>query len=158
MNRETVTQPRPESLNEPFVPAISIDRDSAIPLYQQTLTDSERVLGADHPDTLTSRNNLAGAYESAGDLGRAIPLYQQTLTDRERVLGADHPNTLTSRNNLAYALWGDGRRREAAEMFVGAAASALRLFGAEYVVTRQLLANAAVAVEEFPDLRLPGEQ
>ena len=61
------------------------------------------MLGADHPDTLTSRNNLAGAYQSAGDLDRAIPLYEQTLADRQRVLGADHPDTLTSRNNLAYA-------------------------------------------------------
>ena len=41
----------------------------AIPLYEQTLTDSERVLGADHPNTLTSRNNLAYAYQTAGRLG-----------------------------------------------------------------------------------------
>ena len=62
-----------------------------------------RVLGADHPDTLASRNNLAAAYESAGDLGRAIPLLEQALADSVRVLGADHPDTLTSRNNLAGA-------------------------------------------------------
>ncbi|MFF2805561.1 tetratricopeptide repeat protein, partial [Streptomyces sp. NPDC058051] len=52
--------------------------------------------------TLLARNNLAGAYESAGDLGRAIPLYEQTLTDRIRVLGEEHPATLTSRNNLVH--------------------------------------------------------
>ncbi|WP_173267813.1 tetratricopeptide repeat protein, partial [Streptomyces pacificus] len=50
-----------------------------------------------------SRNNLAGAYSSAGDLGRAVPLYEQTLADRVRVLGEDHPDTLVSRNNLAGA-------------------------------------------------------
>jgi tetratricopeptide (TPR) repeat protein len=61
------------------------------------------VLGADHPDTLGSRNNLAYAYRSAGRLDQAIPLYERTLADSERVLGADHPQTLTSRNNLAYA-------------------------------------------------------
>ena len=61
------------------------------------------MLGADHPDTLLSRNNLAAAWQAAGDLGRAIPLYEQTLADRERVLGADHPQTLVSRNNLAGA-------------------------------------------------------
>ena len=70
---------------------------------QRALADYVRVLGADHPDTLTSRNNLAGAYQAAGDLGRAIPLYEQTLADCVRVLGADHPDTLTSRNNLAAA-------------------------------------------------------
>ena len=72
-------------------------------LLAEYVTDHERVFGPDHPDTLTSRNNLACAYQTAGDLGRAIPLYQQTLTDRERILGPDHPQTLTSRNNLAYA-------------------------------------------------------
>ena len=49
------------------------DLDEAIPLYERTLADRERVLGADHPDTLTSRNNLAGAYESAGRPGRGHP-------------------------------------------------------------------------------------
>jgi hypothetical protein len=61
-----------------------------------------RVLGADHPDTLASRSNLAGVYE-AGDLGRAIPLYEQTLADSMRVLGADHPQTKLVRGNLAAA-------------------------------------------------------
>ena len=59
--------------------------------------------GADHPDTLSSRHNLAYAYESAGDLGRAIPLYEQTLADRLRVLGADHPETEALRVSLAAA-------------------------------------------------------
>src|ERR1051326_6239053 len=58
----------------------------AIPLYQATLADCERVLGPDHPNTLGSRNNLAYAYESAGDLGKAIELYQAALADCERVL------------------------------------------------------------------------
>jgi hypothetical protein len=30
-------------------------------MYEQALADSERVLGADHPQTLTSRNNLERA-------------------------------------------------------------------------------------------------
>ena len=60
-------------------------------------------LGADHPDTLTSRNNLAYAYRSAGRLAEATALFERTLADRERVLGADHPDTLTSQNNLERA-------------------------------------------------------
>ena len=61
------------------------------------------MLGEDHPDTLTSRNNLAGAYQAAGDLGRAIPLYEQTLTELRRVLGEDHPTVALVRDNLAAA-------------------------------------------------------
>ena len=59
--------------------------------------------GADHPQTLVSRNNLAVAYESAEDLGRAIPLYEQTLADSVRVLGADHPQTKIVSGSLARA-------------------------------------------------------
>ncbi len=70
---------------------------------QRALAGYLRVLGADHPDTLTSRNNLAGAWQAAGDLGRAIPLYEQTLADSVRVLGADHPQTKVVRGNLAAA-------------------------------------------------------
>ena len=36
----------------------------AITLDEQTLAALERVLGPDHPDTLTSRNNLANARQA----------------------------------------------------------------------------------------------
>jgi Tetratricopeptide repeat len=61
------------------------------------------VQGPDHPDTLASRNNLAGAYHEAGRAAKAIPLHQEALAAFERVLGPDHPYTLASRNNLASA-------------------------------------------------------
>ncbi|MDP9864519.1 MULTISPECIES: tetratricopeptide repeat protein [Streptosporangium] len=79
------------------------DLARAIPLHEQNLIDYIRVLGADHPDTLSSRNNLASAYRSAGDLARAFPLHEQNLIDRIRVLGEEHPLTVTVRNNLTAA-------------------------------------------------------
>lgn len=36
----------------------------------QRAAPSKGALGADHPDTLTSRSNLAVAYQAVGDLGR----------------------------------------------------------------------------------------
>ncbi|WP_257136148.1 tetratricopeptide repeat protein [Streptomyces sp. t99] len=39
-------------------------------LHQQNLTDRERVLGPDHPDTLSSRNNLANAQARLAEAGR----------------------------------------------------------------------------------------
>ncbi|MFF9396985.1 tetratricopeptide repeat protein [Streptomyces griseoluteus] len=75
----------------------------AIPLLEATLTQREQTLGHTHPDTLTSRNNLAGAYRAAGDLDRAIPLYEATLTQCEQVLGDTHPTTAAVRGNLASA-------------------------------------------------------
>jgi tetratricopeptide (TPR) repeat protein len=73
----------------------------AVPLFERTLADCERVLGADHPNTLRSRNNLAMSYLAAGRTAKAISLLERTLADCERVLGADHPDTLASRDNLA---------------------------------------------------------
>ena len=40
----------------------------AIDYGEPLVTDSERLLGDTHPDTLTSRNNLAHAYGAAGRL------------------------------------------------------------------------------------------
>ena len=77
------------------------------------LADSERVLGSDHPDTLTTRNNLAIAYQGAGRTDEAIALHEQNLADHERVLGPDHPETLITRNNLAIAYRAAGRTEEA---------------------------------------------
>ena len=71
------------------------------------------VLGADHPDTLQSRGNLAVAYQGSGRTGEAITLHEQTLAARERVLGADHPDTLQSRGNLAIAYRAARRTSEA---------------------------------------------
>ena len=84
----------------------------AIVIGEQLLADQERVLGADHPDTLVSRSSLALAYQAAGRTAEAITLHEQTLAARERVLGADHPRTLNSRNNLANARNAAGRTSE----------------------------------------------
>ena len=63
----------------------------------------EDVLGADHPDTLTVRNNLAGAYESAGRLDEAIDAKKKLLPDCQRVLGREHPLTKQVEKNLEAA-------------------------------------------------------
>ena len=58
------------------------------------------MLGEDHPDTLTSANNLAIDLRALGEDQAARDLDQDTLARRRRVLGEDHPDTLTSANNL----------------------------------------------------------
>ena len=82
-----------------------------------SVTQACDVLGPHHPDTLASRNNLAGTYRASGRLDKAIPLYEQTLEDSIRVLGTDHPGTLTSRLNLAGAYRDAGRLDEAITLY-----------------------------------------
>ena len=103
------------------------------------------VLGPDHPDTLTSRNNLAYAHESAGRLDQAIPLYEQTLADRERILGPDHPDTLTSRNNLAVAHQAAGRLDQAIALYEQTLTDRERILGPDHPSTLTSRNNLAGA-------------
>ena len=121
------------------------DLTRAVEIGRRVLADCERVLGADHPQTLTSRNNLAYAYESAGRLDEAIPEVERTLADCERVLGADHPQTLTSRNNLAYAYESAGRLDEAIPAFERTLADCERVLGADHPQTLSSRNNLAYA-------------
>ena len=82
-----------------------------------SVTQACEALGPHHPDTLDSRNNLAGSYRDAGRLDKAIALYEQILEDSIRVLGLDHPRTLTSRFDLAGAYRASGRLEEAIALY-----------------------------------------
>ena len=117
----------------------------AILMGESLLADLERVLGADHPDTLTTRANLANAYQAAGRTAEAATLQGQTLADLERVLGADHPDTLTTRANLANAYQAAGRTAEAITLLEQNLADLERVLGADHpdtLTTRNNLANA----------------
>ena len=46
----------------------------AIAIYEPLLADRERILGAEHPHTLGTRNNLASAYRAAGRMAEAAAL------------------------------------------------------------------------------------
>ena len=83
----------------------------------ESVTQAVNTLGPNHPDTLTLRNNLANAYQDAGNLDKAITLHQQNLKDRTRILGPNHPHTLASRNNLAEAYRAAGRIEDAEKLF-----------------------------------------
>ena len=86
-----------------------------MPTHWRTVTRPDRApdLTTKALGCLTSRSNLAAAYQAAGRLDEAIPLLELTLADFEQVLGETHPNTLTSRNNLANVYQAAGRLDEA---------------------------------------------
>ncbi|WP_439680166.1 tetratricopeptide repeat protein [Embleya sp. MST-111070] len=111
---------------------------------QRAMSARERVSGADHHDTLDSRNNLAHAYTSGGDPGRAIPLHERTLADRERVLGTDHPDTLTSRKNLALAYRSAGDLGRAIPLYERTLADAERVLSPGH----PLIAAVLVGLEQ----------
>jgi tetratricopeptide (TPR) repeat protein len=116
--------------------------------YERLLPWQEEALGPEHPDTLTSRNNLARAYQDAGRLAEAVALYERTLADCERLLGPEHPATLTSRNNLALAYQDAGRLAEALPLYERTLADSERLLGPEHPITLASRNNLARAYQD----------
>ena len=62
--------------------------------------DNARVLGVDHPDTSTSRNNLAGAYWSIGRRAEAAGMFADAAGSAQRLFGAEHEVSRALRANL----------------------------------------------------------
>ena len=110
-------------------------------------------LGPDHPDTLTSLNNVAGAYESAGDVRKAIPLYEDCLKRRTAALGPDHPDTLTSLNNVAGAYESAGDVRKAIPLYEDCLKRRTAALGPDHPDTLTSLNNVAGAYRAAGDVR-----
>jgi transposase-like protein len=117
----------------------------AILMAHSLAADQERILGAGHPDTLASRDNLGASYRMAGRADEAIALHEQTLAAGGRVLGADHPDTLASRNNLALAYRAAGRTDEAIALHEQTLAARGRVLGADHPSTLASRNNLALA-------------
>ncbi|MGX6608286.1 tetratricopeptide repeat protein [Micromonosporaceae bacterium Da 78-11] len=112
--------------------------------YWQHLTDqAERLLGAEHPHTLTARVNLATSYRWAGRTAEAITIDETVLADAERLLGVDHPDTLTARDNLAAAYWEAGRTADAITIEETVLAYLDRVLGVDHPATLNARANLA---------------
>ena len=58
------------------------------------------MLGAEHPDTLASANNLAGYLSNRGKYTEAERMLHATFASLQRVLGPTHPNTLAAASRL----------------------------------------------------------
>ncbi len=117
--------------------------------YQACLAMTEQRFGAEHPDTATSLNNLAGLYASMGRYPEAEPLYQRSLEIREAQLGAEHPHTATSLNNLAGLYESMGRYPEAGPLYRRSLEISEAQLGAEHPHTATSLNNLAGLYESM---------
>ena len=68
--------------------------------YAELLAIRERVSGPEHPDTLTTRANLATVTALAGDPAAAQDQFAGLLPTLERVFGPDDQNTVITRQEL----------------------------------------------------------
>jgi tetratricopeptide (TPR) repeat protein len=112
-------------------------------LFVQVTEESKKVLGHEHPDTLTSMAGLAGTYRDQGRWKEAEELLEQAIETRKRVLGDEHSDTLTSMGNLAMMYSDQGRWKEAEELEVQVMQTRKRVFGGEHISTLQSIGNLA---------------
>ncbi|MFD4926904.1 tetratricopeptide repeat protein [Streptomyces goshikiensis] len=104
----------------------------ALILTEIRLEQIECRLGADHPISLTGRNNLGVALLELGRHQEAADLHTTTLATRERVLDSDDPDILQSRSNLAVALHALGQHQEAADLHASTLAARERVLGSNH--------------------------
>jgi tetratricopeptide (TPR) repeat protein len=107
----------------------------------QAVERAERVLGADHEQTLLAANNLGALRVEQGRLGEAEPLLQRALAGRERVLGQDHDETVDSLSVLATLYRAQQRYDEAEPLMRRALAARERVSGADFPGTIYAMNN-----------------
>jgi hypothetical protein len=79
-------------------------------LFEQVVGMRRRVLGAEHPKTLSSLDAQGYLLLRAGRLREAERVYREVVSLRTRVLGAAHSNTRYSTLGLAEVFLGLGDR------------------------------------------------
>ncbi|KAJ3522867.1 hypothetical protein NM208_g12684 [Fusarium decemcellulare] len=112
-------------------------------LGRKAVETRTKVLGEDHPDTLTSMTNLASTFWKQGRWKEAEELEVGVIETKKRVLGEEHPSTLTSIANLASTFWNQGRWKEAEELQVGVMEMRKRVLGEEHPDTLMSMAKLA---------------
>jgi serine/threonine protein kinase len=91
----------------------------AIGVYTKSISEleaalniQERVLGADHPDTLNTMNSLSTVFIRLGRYEDAESLLLETITIQKDVFGVEHPNTIVSMQNLGVVYYYQKKYKE----------------------------------------------
>jgi tetratricopeptide (TPR) repeat protein len=122
--------------------------------WKELAAVSDRILGADHPDTEMAAEELADAYMKAGQAAEAIPWFQWVLAGRIRALGQDHVGTIAARHSLGHALVTANQLSDAATVLERAVGDYERVCGPDHLDTlraREDLAAAYSAAAQFPN-------
>jgi hypothetical protein len=110
------------------------DLTSARRLQEEVLAASVRLVGNEHPHTLSTKSDLALTLLALGDLDGARRLQEEVLAALVLV-GNEAPNTLTARANLADTLRRQGDLMGAQRLLEEVVAAQVRVLGDEDVNT-----------------------
>ena len=114
---------------------------TAKPLQEAALSTRRRVLGDDHPDTLSSINDMGELLMSQAKFEEAETLIAEALEKRRRTLGDDHPDTLQSMSHFGTVLQARGRVDESEPYHREALERRRRVLGEEHPKTLDSVSN-----------------
>ena len=121
-------------------------------LGQEVLEAKERLLGGEHPSTLTAKGNLAATMQALGELDGARGLQEEVLEAEKRLLGDDDLSTLASQSNLAQTLRELGELDGARRLQEDVLEREERLLGGDHPETLASKGNLAQTLWALGDL------
>jgi CHAT domain-containing protein/tetratricopeptide (TPR) repeat protein len=119
----------------------------AQPLLEWSAALLEKLCGPDHPDTLSSLNNLAGVLADEGLYAEARPLYERVLAAKERRFGPEVQEVTPALNNLAWLADLQGEPAVARLLYERALAIRERALGPSDPLTANSLGNLASVLD-----------
>jgi tetratricopeptide (TPR) repeat protein len=120
------------------------DMKRSLITYEECAELQRKVLGSDHPDTLSTLNNLAILYSTIHLYHKALPLCQEVYLSQVRVLGLYHRETMGAMSNLASALYKSGDYRTACPMFEQCLRQRQLILGEDHPDTCSAINNLAM--------------
>jgi tetratricopeptide (TPR) repeat protein len=110
------------------------------------LREMRRLLGDEHPLTVTAKLNLAGTMYGQGEFANARQCQEEVLDVRRRYLEEGHPEVLAARGNLAATLQAQGEIGGARAQQELVLEGYRLLFGEEHSDTIQARSNLAITL------------
>jgi hypothetical protein len=71
-------------------------------MYVRALEGKEKILGKEHPDTLTTVSFMAAIFEAKSQYQKALDLRRRALEGRQKVLGESYSDTKYSARKVAW--------------------------------------------------------
>jgi len=78
--------------------------EEAAAMKKEVLEKRRRILGEEHPSTITAMNNLAATLSGQGKLEESIAMFSEAYVKMTTLLGNNHPHTRVVGDNLTRLL------------------------------------------------------
>jgi non-specific serine/threonine protein kinase/serine/threonine-protein kinase len=120
----------------------------AEPLFQNAFETRRRLLGPEHPETLTSMDYLSRNLERQGQYSKAENLVRGSYDIRLRVLGPDDADTIASKRGIANLALVEGRPMEAGRLYQDVLDSLRRVRGSEHPDTLKAMYTLSLILHD----------